>query len=215
MSRAVALLLLVTVAAIFSTQYATVSLSVTANIVTNQTGLIWFGAGDLAGDGVYALRASSDGAQAYLYFWKIPPSSSKEYTQAFAIVNEEAFDIVITQVTVPDVPSGFTINIWLDDDGDPSSRTLVFDGTPYTVSYTLNAGDGDDTTVVDAGGTTRSVSYDASSHTKPLNAAWQGSDGSSGTSSDFVWVAVKITVDSTVSPGDYGFTIVIYFQSAS
>ena len=216
MSRAVALLLLITVATIFSTQYATVSLSVSANVVTNQTGLIWFGAGDKAGDGVYALRAPSNGAQAYLFFWKIPPSSSKEYTQAFAIVNEEAFDIMITKIDVQSIPTGFSVSVWLDDDGNPGNgRTTAFDGSPHTLSYVLNAGDGDDTTVVDSSGTSQSVSYDGSSHTKPLDPSWVGSDGSSSTQSDFVWVDVMITVDGTVSSGDYSFTIVVYFQSAS
>ena len=215
MTRAGAVLLLLAVATIFSTQYATVSLSVSANVVTNQTGLIWFGAGDKAGDGVYALRASDDGGQAYLFFWKIPPSSSKEYTQAFAIVNEEAFDIMITKIDVQSIPTGFSVSVWLDDDGNPGNgRTTAFDGTPQTLSYVLNAGDGDDTTVVDSSGTSQSVSYDGSSHTKPLDPSWVGSDGSSSTQSDFVWVDVMITVDGTVSSGDYSFTIVVYFQSA-
>ncbi len=215
MTRAGAVLLLLAVAIIFSTQYATVSLSVSANVVTNQTGLIWFGAGDKAGDGVYALRAAGDGAQAYLFFWKIPPSSSKEYTQAFAIVNEEAFDIVITEIDVQSIPTGFSVSVWLDDDGNPGNgRTTAFDGTPQTLNYVLNAGDGDDTTVVDSSGTSQSVSYDGSSHTKPLDPSWAGSDGSSSTQSDFVWVDVMITVDGTVSSGDYSFTIVVYFQSA-
>jgi len=203
---------------ILAAQYTSATIAYQYHIQAEK--IVWFGAGDKSTDGIYVLRAVSNGSTPYLELGYLFAGINKTYTAAFAIVNEELVSLAITGITVTNTSGGEKVYIWLHknasalawNDGGVNASAIS-----ETNPYWLAAGDGNNTTVKDASGVLHGgLTYDAQSHTKPLDMTWIGSDGSSSTQADFVWVLVIIKVPSGTAAGDYtGGSIVITFKAST
>ena len=239
--------LLVVLSTVMATQYATTKVNFTYSIVHPSNADIRFvGSDNSSDDGKRVLRINgTNGTNAMISLelgdWAV--NENKTYTAAFAIVNEEAFAVNITHVTVTNSSDvSDYMQIWLHGNGsikatDDATAVFVYNnGTSYYTSsstaWILAHGDGDvgtmltnasniATTIFTAWDTTAGVNVQYTQNLSgPTDDAYQASGGANGdnsyiNASDFVWVQISINVPEGATGGAHGGTINFNFQATT
>lgn len=218
--------MLIVLSMTMATQYATTRVTFSFSIVhPSDADIRYIGSDNSSNDNMRVLRvlnnATTDEKYATIELGSWMPSSEKNYTAAFGIVNEEEWPVNITYINVSGSNTTF-LTIWLhhnrtaDYTGDTADQQVkVFDGdsggslyTANDVVWTLGAGNSDPSDC-DAGATdwddTTGVRY-SESDVEAVNET-----------SDFVWVGISLDIPSdewtggAVSQG----TIYIHFKSTT
>jgi hypothetical protein len=217
--------MLIVLSMTMATQYATTRATFSFTIVhPSDADIRFIGSDNSSGDNMRVLRvtnnATTDEKFVTLELGSWMPSSQKNYTAAFGIVNEEQLPVNISYINVSGDNTSF-LTIWLHHDRDADytgdvadQQVKVFDGnndalyTANDVVWTLGAGNGDSSDC-DAGNTvwddTAGVRYSESD-----------TDATNETD-DFVWVGISLDIpsdewtDGAASTG----TIYIHFKSTT
>jgi hypothetical protein len=208
--------MLIVLSMTMATQFATTKVSYTYAIVHPSNADIRFVGSDNCSDGddgLRVLRVTNNGTTTAQYLtinlgnWM--PNSMKNYTAAFAIVNEEPFAVNITHINVSGVGAEY-ISIWLhgnrttDAWSDENSVQSVSGGSnaghdDSTCDWILAAGDGDPATM----------------NGSSINTPWDDTSGvryndttsiyAQNSTRDWVWVQISLELssdaDTSTSPG--------------
>jgi hypothetical protein len=215
--------MLVVLSMTMATQYATTRVTFSYGIVNPSDADIRFIGSDNASDGTgRVLRVTTNGTNPYAQIelgnWM--PNSRKNYTAAFAIVNEENLPVNITHVNVSGGSASY-MTIWLhgnqskdvsEEVGDAKVCVLTNGSTIFDSNdcpWRLGQGNGDvsnmnGTTVLTPWDTTANVRYNSTTTVNAIN----------GTS-DFIWVEVVIDLPTSAAPADVTGTIYFYFKATT
>ncbi|HDN50400.1 MAG: hypothetical protein DRN21_02055 [Thermoplasmata archaeon] len=194
-----------------ATQYARITIGYEFSVVHPSDGMIRFVALDNASDGSRVLRVRNNGTTATmnLSFGDIPKGMNKTYSAAFAIVNEEPFEVNITGVTVTGSESD-AVRIWLHSDADTDATgdtsVMLWNGAALSGYWRLAAGNGDETDMDGAGTSTPWDTNDFIRYAAGTPTAVSGTD-------DFVWVQISIDTNDVAAKGDYTGTIEFQFEA--
>jgi len=204
--------MLIVLSMTMATQYATTKVSYTFGIVhPSNADIRYIGADNSSADNIRVLRVSNNASGSRyvtisLGDWM--PNSVKNYTAAFAIVNEEQFSVNITHVNVSGDASTY-IDVWLHgnrttDAGSetaPAGEKVISAGvaqhTATSVAWVLAAGNGDPN---DMNGSTDEYSiqtpWDSTADVRYNHTT--NIDGRNGTR-DWVWVQISLNIPSGAS----------------
>ena len=217
--------MLVVLSMTMATQYATTRVTYSFSIVHPSNADIRFIASDNSSDdGERCLRVLVNSTASKFLTLELGdwfPGSTKNYTAAFGIVNEEGFAVNITHVNITGTNASY-MDIWLHGDrdaqysGDGAASVLVVDNgvAQYTASdvvWTLAAGDGTTTTMCADGDTQLTTAWDTGG-----NIQWScnNANNSVNETSDFVWVGVALRFPSDAAAvASATGTIYINFKS--
>ena len=213
---------------VVATQYATTKIGYHYNIVHPSDSDIRFIGSDNSSDDIRLLRVdgvNGTGATLKLEFNNISRYFNKTYTAAFAIVNEEAYNISITHINVQSVNITY-MKIWLHGnmssiiDSDTTSVFMFDNGTiineSTTIAWTLAAGNENASNVCanvsDPGSTTIPTPWDETAHVRyTTNTTLVESSVS-----DYVWVQVSVDIPAAAEVGaSHSGTIEFHFRSSS
>jgi len=212
--------MLIVLSMTMATQYATTRVSFSYSIVHPSNADIRFIASDnSSNDALKVLRITDNSTGSRFLTVELGdwfPDTTKNFTAAFGIINEEHFAVNITHINM----SGNTsyIDMWLHGDRDldyagdgAASVKVIDDGTAlWTASdivWTLAAGDGDVDTMDGAAITTP---WDDTSGVK-----YSYSNVNAGNETDdYVWVGISLNVPSNAeNVANAGGTIYIHFKA--
>ncbi|MCX6665274.1 MAG: hypothetical protein NT038_04345 [Euryarchaeota archaeon] len=218
-------ILVILLSIVFASQYATAKVPIQCAVVhPSKADIRFIGSDNSSTDGLRVLRASGNSntnAIVRLDFGDWSAGMNKTYTAAFAIVNEEPFDVNITRITVSNT-SGMNdyMQVWLHGDRDQRAEedaSCVFmynNGTSYysksTTAWTLDTGDGN-VSSMSSDGVTVSTSWDGSAHVRYSQSDVNASSGRA----DFVWVQISINIPEGAVEGDHIGTLEIHFQATT
>ena len=228
-------IMIVVLSMTMATQYATTKVTFSYGIVHPSTADIRFMGSDICGeDGTRVLRVTTNGTGTQyvsinLGDWM--PDSKKNYTAAFAIVNEEQFYVNITHVNITGTNTSY-LDVWLHGDRDANAETengavqVVREGAQLYSStdtvWTLATGDGDpgtfcnDTIWTDGameGGTQQACIWDSTAN---VYYSTNDDNNSVNASSDFVWVQVGLEIANDAAlVADATGTIYIHFKAST
>jgi len=220
--------MLVVLSMTMATQYVTTSVGYSYALVHPSNADIRFVGYDNSSDRVRVLRTWGDGStpsnssgevNLTLRFGNVSAGMNKSYTAAFAIVNEENFNVNITHVEVATGDQNTHLEIWVHrnpeilatSDGeaaflwDNGATVNSFDET--TCAWVLGPGDGNPNYM---NGTQTETTWDQQAFVRFTNdtSAW----ASNGTS-DFVWVQISINVPGNAPIAAYSGTISFHFRA--
>lgn len=218
--------MLVVLSTVMATQYATTKIAYAFGIVhPSNADIRYIGSDNSSGDNQRVLRVTTNTssnlfAEIQLGDWM--PSSAKNYSAVFGIVNEEQFKVNITFVNVSGAQASY-MSVWLHGNRskDVSSEAtgakvrVVNAGTSVfnagSCAWRLGAGNSNTTNM---NGTTGAVPtpWDGTSHVRYSESNVYAINGSR----DFVWVEVSLNIPSnapapTISAG----TIYIHFEATT
>ena len=220
--------MLVVLSTVMATQYATTKVAYSFGIVHPSNADIRFVASDYSsGDNKTVLRVTDNSTTTQFVTIQLGdwmPSSDKNYTAAFAIVNEEQFAVNISYINVSGTQAKY-VSIWLHGNRtkDVSSevalakaRLVIGNGvTSQSVTaagscaWKLAAGNGNP---VNMNGTVVTTGWDQPSHVRYSVSDIYGKNGTR----DFVWVEICLSLPSnapslTAAVG----TIFIHFEATT
>ena len=198
--------MLIVLSMTMATQFATTKVSYTYGIVHPSNADIRFVASDNSSDnGSRVLRVVGNATSEYATLVSLgdwAPNSMKNYTAAFAIVNEEPFAVTITHINISGDGDDY-IDIWLHgnrstqanvDTAANGGRMMVDGGVSQTTSATnawvLAAGDGDPT------GMNQSyilTPWDTSAHVR-YNHSTNSTSYAKNSTYDWVWVQISLNI---------------------
>jgi hypothetical protein len=207
-----------------ATQYATTRAVYSFAIVhPSDADIRFIGSDNSSGDNMRVLRVNNNGSGTQFVTIELGswmPNSQKNYTAAFAIVNEEQFKVNISYVNI----SGFNasyLTVWLhgDRDIDASSdgtAVKIIDGgtssfNDNSVAWTLGAGDSNTNNMNTSGGGDIETLWDDTSHVRYSLSDWPATNETS----DFVWVQISLDIESTASLQASTGTIYFHFKAAT
>jgi len=217
--------MLVVLSMTMATQYATTRVTFSYGIVNPSNADIRFIGSDNASDGSgRVLRVTTNDTNPYaqieLGSWM--PNSRKNYTAAFAIVNEERLPVNITHVNVSGTGASY-MTIWLhgnqskdvDEEAGTAKVRVLSNGASVFGSnscpWKLGLGNGNPANM-NTGGTTVLTPWDTSAHVRYNSTTTVNAINGS---SDFVWVEVVIDIPSSAAPADVTGTIYFYFKATT
>ena len=221
-------ILLVVLMTVVATQYATTKIGYHYNIVHPSDSDIRFIGSDNSSDDIRLLRVdgvNGTGATLKLEFNNISRNFNKTYTAAFAIVNEEAYNISITHINVQSVNITY-MKIWLHGnmsstiDSDATSVFMFDNGTivndSSTEAWVLAAGDDNASSVCanvsNPAPTTIPTPWDKVAHVRYT----ENTTLIESTVSDYVWVQVSVDVPAAAEVNaSHSGTIEFHFKAAS
>ena len=208
-------ILLVVLSMTMATQYATTITSYSYAIVhPSDADIRFIGSDNTTNGALRVLRVSNNASGSKFVTISLgnwSPSSEKNYTAAFAIVNEEPFPVNITWCNISGTASNY-IDIWLHGnrtkdipdetqglEGQGSAATIsklliggVSQGTSSNRAWKLGAGNGNSANM-NANGTQLNTPWDqGGSHVRFSKTNEYAINGTS----DFVWVHVSIDIPS-------------------
>ncbi len=221
--------MLVVLSMTMATQYATTKISYSYSIVHPSSADIRFiGSDNSSDDGNRCLRVNNNASATDRYLklelgdWF--PDSTKNYTAAFGIVNEEGFAVNITYINVSGTNTDY-MDVWLHGDRDQdypndggTKVMAVQDGTAQftssSVMWTLAAGDGTTTTMCADGTTHLTTLWD---DTSGIQYSVNDANNSVNETSDFVWVGVSLDIpsDATADASASTGTIYVHFKATT
>ena len=205
-----------------ATQYANTKISYTFNIVhPTDTGIRFIASDNCSDDGFRCLRVENNASPVLsLDLGEWFPNSTKNYTAAFGIVNENNYSVNISYIQIIGDNISF-IDIWVHgnrtedypDEGDCSTRVKVVDNGVSLYSkgscvWKLAIGD-DNTSSMDDTNTT--TPWDEPSHIRYSKydiAAINVTD-------DYVWVGVSLTVPPDASLQSATGKIYVNFEAGT
>jgi hypothetical protein len=206
-----------------ATQYATTKVAFSYGIVHPSNADIRFVGSDNSSDGngrVLRVDNSSNSWYSQISLGDWMPNSEKNYTAAFAIVNEEASVVNITHANVSGTGWDY-MTVWLhgnrskdvSEEGDSAKVCILDNGTsPFGASdcaWQLAAGNKDTTNM---NGTAVLTPWDDTSHVRYNSTTDIYAEN--GTR-DFVWVEVCLNIPSDASLAAATGTISIYFKAST
>ncbi|MBN1280472.1 MAG: hypothetical protein JXA00_02370 [Candidatus Thermoplasmatota archaeon] len=210
---------------VIATQYATTKIPYSFGIVHPSNADIRFvGADNSSADEPRALRIldNSSGSQYYqLMLGNHSLGNVKNYTAAFAIVNEEQFPINITYINVSGNGSSF-LSVWLHGNHtteaaleESSARIQMVDNgvsltDANTNAWILAAGNGDPSNM---NGTVIETGWDETAHVRYNDTTMVFSRN---TSRDWIWVQISIfiPIGTEIMP-PYEGSIWIHFKAST
>ena len=206
--------MLIVLSMTMATQYATTKVSYTFGIVHPSNADIRFiGSDNSSSDSLRVLRVNTNTSTNRVILISLGdwmPNSVKNYTAAFAIVNEEAFSVNITHINISGTAASY-IDIWLHANRttDAFSETaaakvkVVNAGSALlgasSCAWRLGAGNGDP---VNMNGTKILTPWDDTSHVRYNQTTGSGAfanDYAINNSRDFVWVQISINIPSNAA----------------
>ena len=213
-----------------ATQYATTKVTFSFSIVHPSNADIRFIGSDNSSDNVRCLRITNNATGSQFVTLELGdwlPDSTKNYTAAFCIVNEEKFSVNITNINISGTNNSY-VTMWLHGDRDADYNTdgagvvkVLRDGASlYSASdvvWTLGAGDGNKETMradwTVTNGTQLTTLWDNTAH---VQYSTNDANNSVNETSDFVWLGISLNVppDSALVPSATG-TIYIHFKSTT
>ncbi len=204
---------MVAVSAVVATQYARATIGYEYGVSATD-GAIRFIARDKAPDGNYVLQ--NDSYTLKLKLGTFTPGTNKTYTAAFGIVNEESFNISLTNVTV-DGAGASNVKIWLHKDPNATIDTdgtavLVWNGTD--VSFTPVTFDAGDNSATDASSDAGTINTPVASNSGVTNVRYNTTSGTIGDNNDYWWVQISIDIPAGTANGIYNDGS-IYFEFSS
>jgi hypothetical protein len=217
-------ILVVVLSMTMATQYATTKATYSFTIAhPSDTDIRYIGSDNSSGDNMRVLRVNNNGSGTQFVTIELGswmPNSIKNYTAAFAIVNEEQFKVNISYINISGDDTTY-LSVWLHGDRDADYTTdgaasvMVIDGGEENydasdVVWTLGTGNGDPDNM-NAGGAI-STPWDDTSHVR-----YSLSDTNAvNETSDFVWIGVSLNLpdNAATGPASTG-TIYIHFKSTT
>jgi hypothetical protein len=205
--------MLVVLSMTMATQYATTKVSYTFGVVHPSNADIRFiGSDNSSADGARVLRVLNNASGSRTVIISLGdwmPNSVKNYTAAFAIVNEEGFKVNITNINVSGTGATY-ISIYLHANRTTDAASEVASSKVLSVSggtavhngnhceWILGAGDGDAGT---ANGTSASANriqtpWDETSHVRYNQTSIIGAHNNTR---DFVWVQISLNVPNNAA----------------
>lgn len=203
--------MLIVLSMTMATQYATTKVSYTFGIVHPSNADIRFVGSDnsSADPAARVLRVTSNASGSRTVVISLGdwmPSSVKNYTAVFAIVNEEGFKVNITHINVSGTGAS-NISIYLHGNRTTdaasevasakvlSVRAGVSQHTTANCEWVLGAGDGNTSTMNGSTYATRILTpWDVTSHVRYNDTTVRYAKNNSY---DYVWVQISISVSST------------------
>jgi len=227
-------ILIVILSTTMSTQYATTKVRYSFGVVHPSTSDIRLIASDISGsDGLRVLRVTTNGSGTNFVTLDLGdwcPDSKKNYTAAFAIVNEEGNFVNLTHANVTGTNAAY-MDVWLHGDRDANAETengavqVISAGQQYYYAsdtvWTLATGDGDagticnDSSYTDGGhgGTQLPCIWDTTSN---IYYSVNDANNSVNGSSDFVWVQVGLEIPhDAADAADASGTIYFHFKAVA
>jgi hypothetical protein len=214
--------LIVVLSMTMATQYATTRATYSFAIAhPSDSDIRYVGSDNSSGDNMRVFRVANSTTTKYatieLGDWM--PNSRKNYTAAFAIVNEEQFKVNITYINITGTNNSY-VTVWLhgDRDADYNGETascvkVLNGGTPLyssnNVVWTLGAGNGNPANM---NGTALSTPWDDTSH---VRYSLDDSINAVNETNDFVWVGISIDIPSDAITQAATGTIYINFKSST
>jgi hypothetical protein len=188
-----------------ATQYATTKVSYTFGIVHPSNADIRFvgsdNSSDAAGRVLRITNNASGSRNVVISLGDWMPNSAKNYTAAFAIVNEEGFKVNITHINISGTGAS-NISIYLHGNRTTDAVSEVASAKVLSVSagvaqhtaanceWILGAGDGNTGTM---GGSAIQTLWDATQHVRYNQTT---SSFAHNSTSDYVWVQVSVSIPS-------------------
>lgn len=214
--------MLVVLSMTMATQYATTKVSYTFGIVHPSNADIRFVGSDNASDG-RVLRVVNNASNSRFISINLGnwfPSSVKNYTAVFAIVNEEAFKVNITNCNVSGTAASY-ITIYLHNNRTTdaasevaSARYLLVSGgvsqsTANTNAWVLSAGNGaasnmNGTAVLTPWDETQHVRYNSTTSIQAHN-----------NTRDWVWVEISLNIPSNADAATATGQIWFHFKATT
>jgi hypothetical protein len=215
--------MLVVLSMTMATQYATTKVTFTYGIVHPSNADIRFIGSDNSSDGLGRVirvdnSSSSWYAQISLGDWM--PNSKKNYTAAFAIVNEEQLVVNITRANVSGTGWNY-MTVWLHgnrskdvSEEQDSAKVCILDNgvSPFSTTgcaWQLGAGNKDSTNM---NGTAILTPWDNTSHIRYNSTT--NIYAENGTR-DFVWVEISLDIPSTADIAAASGILYIYFKATT
>ena len=211
--------LIVVLSTTMGTQYAHTKISYSFTIVhPSEVGIRFIGSDNCSDDGDRCLRVVNNNSGLSLELGEWLPNSTKNYTAAFGIVNENPYTVNITHINITGENISF-VDIWLHgnrtedypDEGDCGTRIKVVEnGISYfgkgCCAWQLAPGD-DNTSTMD--GPNVLTPWDETSHIRYSNS----NTNAVNITDDYVWVGVSLNVpnDSTLQRATG--TITVHFEA--
>ena len=202
--------MLVVLSMTMATQYATTKVSYTFGIVHPSNADIRFvgsdNSSDAAGRVLRITNNASGSRNVVISLGDWMPNSAKNYTAAFAIVNEEGFKVNITHINVSGTGAS-NISIYLHGNRTTDAVSEAASAKVLSVSagvslhtaanceWILGAGDGDTSTMNGSTAATRILTpWDSTSDVRYNDTTVRYARNNSY---DYVWVQISISVSST------------------
>ncbi len=216
--------MLVVLSMTMATQYATTRVTFSYGIVNPSNADIRFVGCDNASDGSGRVlrvltNATTPLSQIVLGNWM--PNSRKNYTAAFAIVNEERLLVNLTHVNASG-PGAQYMSVWLHENRSKdvfeeasNAKVCIFRngvsvfGSDSCCPWRLGKGNGDPTNMNGTAiktpwDTSASVRYNATTNINAING-----------SRDFVWVELVIDLPTNAQIGATAGTLYFYFKATT
>lgn len=209
-----------------ATQYATTKVSYSFSIVHPSNADIRFIGSDNSSDNVRALRITNNGSGTQFVTLELGdwlPDSTKNYTAAFCIVNEEKFKVNITHVNISGTSNSY-ITMWLHGDRDAdytadsaSVVKVIREGaslyTASSVAWTLGAGDANKETMTADQSAQLATLWDTTAN---VQYSTNDANNSVNETSDFVWVGISLDIPpSAALAASATGTIYIHFKATT
>ena len=218
-------LLLMLLSTLFATQYATTKVAYDYSIVhPSDADIRFIGSDNSSEDGIRLLRvannvSTSQYVQVNLGNWM--PNSMKNYTAAFAIVNEEQFPINISFVNVSGTTASY-MSVWLHgnrskDAGleETASRIRVVNAgasvfNAGACAWQLGEGNGQPYNMNTSGDSIANY-WDTDADVRWSNTNYYAKNGTQ----DYVWVQISINIPSSTALAESTGLIFFHFEAVT
>ncbi len=206
-----------------ATQYATTKIGYEFSIVNPSNADIRFVGSDISSDGIHVLRVENNATAPVLkiVLGNISLNVNKSYTAAFAIANEELYNVTITHFTVNGSGAPY-MQIWLHENRSVLASTsgersvLVFNkqNRSYTAAssvWGLRAGNQDPSNMGKVGTVLTPWDADADVRINTTSAV-----SATNNTEDHVWVQISIDVPSGLNiVAPYSGTIYVHTRATT
>ena len=219
--------MLIVLSMTMATQYAVTKANYSYAIVhPSNADIRYIGSDNSSDDNQRVLRVSNNGSGTQFLTIELGDWAAKQrknYTAAFAIINEEQFAVNITHINVSGTNPTY-MDIWLHGDRDADYTAdgaavvkVVDDGVASydanDVAWTLAAGDGTTTTMCADGDTQLTTLWDATSN---IQYSINDANNSVNETSDFVWVGISLNIPSdAAAAASVTGKILIHFKAST
>jgi hypothetical protein len=214
--------MLIVLSMTMATQYATTKVSYSFGIVHPSNADIRFVGSDNSSDGrvLRVMNNASNSRFISINLGSWPPNSAKNYTAAFAIVNEEAFKVNITHCNVSGTAASY-VTIYLHNNRSidaasevASARYLlvsagVSQSNANTNAWVLAAGNGN---AANMNGTAILTPWDATQHVRYNSTT---NIQAHNNTRDWVWVEISINIPSNADAATVTGQIWFYFKAST
>jgi hypothetical protein len=207
-----------------ATQYATTKIGYEFAIVNPSDADIRFVGSDTSSDGIYVLRVENNDTAPVLkiVLGNISLNVNKSYTAAFAIANEERYNVTITHINLSNTDGADYMQIWLHENrsalATASGEHSVLVWNKADVGYTaassiwgLRAGDQDPSNMGVGGTVLTPWDADADVRINTTSAV-----SATNNTQDHVWVQISIDVpDGADIVDSYSGTIYVHTRATT